>query len=327
MPFNSISDYITKYEQGNWWSSYYIREITTPLAASTVSNRWIDYSGEGTGTPPNLYLSGNPLTATPIINSGNSLGLYTGPVPAAGQTKHLHSMFIQPGGSVNMPSYLPMSFILCDYLMYYPGIDLGLSTQSGNRVQYFDNTQTLPRYTDGDGVMAFMVMQNMPSLSFQSGSFVMSYIDSAGNSVVRETNSSTNQTEIITMSGQITTSKYILNGSSLNFSSGLTPNSITPFIPLNTGSRGIRRITGITFGSSTIGGTAAIILCRPIAQITILAPTSTAGTANALCGTEKIFKTNLPRIEDGACLHFLGTFAAGTGSYIDFRCNLTFVWG
>ncbi|MCA6385281.1 MAG: hypothetical protein IM620_17540, partial [Cytophagales bacterium] len=268
MPFNSIGDYISKYDNGNWWTSYYIREQSTPAVSSLFVGRWIDYSGEGSGTP-NLYLSGNPLTATPVINNpGNSLGLYTGPVPAAGQTKHLHSMFITPGasGTSNMITYLPMSFILCDYLMYYTGITMGTG---GERNQLLNNTQTLPRYTDGDGVMAFLVTQNLPAaVSGASIGFSIGFTNSQGNEVLKDNNF---RIESPNFGGQTSVSKHILSGSSRDHASGTSPNSFTPFIPLGSGNKGIRRINSISFNTNQMGGTCAIILCKPIAQISLLA--------------------------------------------------------
>lgn len=52
---------------------------------------------------------------------------------------------------------LPMSFILCDYLLYYPFVDTGTNDE-----QFMTNSVTLPRYTDGKGVqmMAVSVASN-----------------------------------------------------------------------------------------------------------------------------------------------------------------------
>lgn len=322
MPFNSINDYISKYEQGNWWQSHYIRELNGPIVLSTLLGRWIDYSAEGTGTP-NLFMGGNSLAANPVINNPeNPNGLYTGPVPAAGQTKHLHSMQMLPGALGT--TYFPMSFILCDYLMYYPNIQLSSSSKA---VQFFDNTQSLPRYTDGEGVMAFLVIQNIPGTQGGSGAFAIGYTDSAGNenSIPADTGNDSSRVELVSFGAQLSYSKHIFSGSTRFADTSTNPGNCTPFIPLNTGSRGIRRINSFKTYSNYPGGTAAIVLCKPIACISLL---SASTGVNALAATEKLFKANPPKIEEGACLHFLGTYlGSGSGNVADFRCNLTFVWG
>ncbi|MCL5460042.1 hypothetical protein M3M33_15505, partial [Loigolactobacillus coryniformis] len=50
---------------------------------------------------------------------------------------------------------IPATFLLCDYLLFYPIIDL-----DNTGFQDFVNTAPLPRYTDGEGVTAFLVATN-----------------------------------------------------------------------------------------------------------------------------------------------------------------------
>lgn len=65
------------------------------------------------------------------------------------------------------------AYKLLDYVAYYPFVD-GDSTNK----QAMDNAVTLPRYTNGDGVLAMMVA-TAPTTG--AGVFTYSYVDSDGN--------------------------------------------------------------------------------------------------------------------------------------------------
>jgi hypothetical protein len=71
-----------------------------------------------------------------------------------------------------------------------------------------------------------------------------------------------------------------------------------PFIPLQSGDLGVRSIESIQF-SASMGGIGALVLCKPIATMTL---------KNSSATNEKDFlldEGKLPAIQDGAVLNFL----------------------
>jgi len=103
--------------------------------AGTQSNIWFDLS-MSPGFPSPQYYAASPLIAQQMKRStdgGLNHGNYTGDV------KYLNRLLA--GVTVTTP--LPLTFVLCDYLLYYPFIDTGTNDE-----QILDNTLTLPRYTN-----------------------------------------------------------------------------------------------------------------------------------------------------------------------------------
>lgn len=295
MPFNSVNDYADYRNEGAWWQSTYLR---TTAPAVGVTNRWLDLS-VGSGHPVYNAYGGTPATATPLINNTN-LAVYTGPQPTANQTKHLHTISVDTSSTVAFPA----TFLLCDYLMHYPFVDL-----SDTAEQTMDNTSTLPRSTTGEGVMCFVVVQAPTTGAGINGTCTINYTNSAG------------------VSGRSTTVALIgsaVIGALLNAGDNNTSvitTQCSPFIPLAVGDKGIRSIQSITMGSG-IGGLAAFVLCDPVASIPLL---------TNITQTEKTFFSRTgraPRIQNGAYLHFLMCNGGTNGpSPAVFRSSLTFVWG
>lgn len=230
-----------------------------PSQASTAGT-WCDLSMASGNPSPNFY-SGNELTATYF---DSNKGIYKG------TGNYLFEMMAQTSGANATPSTL----MLCDYLMFYPQIDMDSVDQ-----QFTDNTLTLPRYTSGDGVMMFVVAQ-YPYIG--GVDFTVTYTNSDGVSgrttgLVR-TNTATNIASFI--------------------HSGSFANSFGAFLPLQSGDRGVRYVENITFLSPN-GGLGAIVLVKPLYNI-ILRELQSPSESNC-------FKDSalLPKIEDGAYLNFL----------------------
>jgi len=167
-----------------------------------------------------------------------------------------------------------------DYLLYYPTLE-----DSVLGPQLLDNTVTLPRYTDGEGVQAIIV-----SIATRSGgqSFTISYTNSQG--VSGRTSNVMYQSSASFSSGAIINSTA--GGGSLN-------QSQQPFVSLQNGDTGIRSIESVTMNGSDTG-LFSIILVKPIAQICL-------GSFSA--PTEKNFLMNfasMPIIKDDAFLGFIG---------------------
>ena len=287
MAFRNIRDVLAAWEEGRCWNSFFYK-VATP---TINGGRWGDMA-MGAGTPVYQPYVGNAQEATPIIGQKNQ-GINTGPQPAAGMEKYL------AGWSFMTPSTLglPYPIYLCDYLMFYPLID-GDSTDE----QVLDNTATLPRYTDGEGVQAMLVC-TVPVPS--DATIQIRFTDSDG--VERTT---TQRIWNSTVSGDL------LN---LDSSNGVTANiNSFPFINIG-GARGIRSINAVTLLTAP-GGLFAIVLVKPITQMLI---------REGLCVTERCLIsqfTSLPKIEPGAYLNLL-LFTNVNSNPGNIRGQLDFIWG
>lgn len=290
MPFNNVQDYADYRDEGAWHQATYFKPVT-PI--SGVIGRWVDFS-YGTGLPAINFYASAPLTATALTNYTNK-AVYTGPVPELGKTKHLHSL------TVGTATSALSTFILADYLMYYPFVDTD-STDT----QIMDNTATLPRYTTGENVQCFVVSQGGLQTSVNTLCTV-DYTNSDGVS---------GRTTTFAIIGSPTQGVIVCAG---NNASAATTTQCSPFIPLAAGDKGIRSIQSITMGSG-IGGVCSFVLAYSIASIPLFSNRAQ---------TEKTFFSRTgraPQIYDGAFLQFLAT-VGGTSGIGVFRSSLTFVWG
>jgi hypothetical protein len=159
--------------------------------------------------------------------------------------------------------------------MYYPFIDEGSTDE-----QALDNTSTLPRYTDGDGVQVMAV-----SVAGRTGgqSFFINYTNSDG---VSGRISQTVIQNSVSVNGSIVTSDRA------------SANARGPFIPLQEGDTGVRSIESVTMLGADVG-LFSLVLVKPLAQL-------------SLRGIDAPVEVNyftdfgqLPRIEDDAYLNFI----------------------
>lgn len=250
--------------------SWYTAFRKVPPAVS-VRGTYIDLS-VAPGWPRANYYQGDDLLAT-VFPESRSLWHGGAVTPA---TKHLHkfSVFSASAGVV------PARFILADYLLFYPTIDMDSIEE-----QTLTTVTTLPRYTTGDGVKMMLVATNPYT---GGGSFFVEYTNSDG--------VGGRMTPIMTSNTATTIGTIIHTG----------PNSGSggPFLPLQAGDHGVRSVQKITFTVGN-GGLAALALVYPIADLL---------AQDALCFSEFDFlamKPALPRIYDGATLNVL---AAVNGS-------------
>ena len=109
---------------------------------------WLD-SSMSPGNPPSQYFIGSAYDATTLTRSANG-GLNHGP-NVSPSTKYLRSMTAM----TSTATALPMTIQVCDYLLFYPFIDMSEVSEVP-----MTNTATLPRYTDGKGVQVTAVLTN-----------------------------------------------------------------------------------------------------------------------------------------------------------------------
>ena len=187
-------------------------------------------------------------------------------------------------GLATVATALPLTMVLCDYLLYYPSLD-----DSVLDPQVLDNTVTLPRYIDGKGVRVIAV-----SVAGRTGgaSFNFSYTNSDG------------------VPGR--TSRTVFQNSSAALGtlqcSGANNNAAAyPFIGLQSGDSGVRSIESLTMLSTDVG-LMTLILVKPICTLVVRGIDAV--------GEKDLFLESgiVPQIYDDAFLNLLclpqGTLAA-----------------
>jgi len=267
--FKSIGEVVDAELQGKT-RTYNFRKISS---ASYQSGWFFDLSS-ASGNPVSKYwFDAPPLVAKAVYQSTDG-GLFHG-ANVSPSTKYLRKLSLLNNQGGTLPSML----ILMDYLLYYPTIEDGVLDP-----QVFDNTVTLPRYTDGEGVMAIAV-----SIATRSGGagFTINYTNSQG------------------VAGRVSNPCYQVaaTGNNTLLGSMATGGSLTQsasyFISLQNGDTGIRSIESVTMlGADT--GLFSLILVKPIAEIVI---------NNSAAPFEKDFlmhEGSLPIIKDDAFLGFIG---------------------
>lgn len=287
------------YTSGKNWTTN-IRKVP---AIAAVTTTWVDLS-MAPGTPRPNYYVGDELTFT-VPTEWYKKGIWHGG-SVSPDKKFLHKIALLGTTAV----YSPAMFTLCDYLGYYPLVDMD-STDTQLFINYGPIVTpitdplvpTLPRYTDGEGVRAFLVATN----PYVGGAyFQINYTNSDG------------------VDGRIShiqicnTATYI----------GTLVNSVAPaagglthsvFIPLQGKDIGIRSVQSIKFESPN-GGLAALVLVKPIANI------ATRGIDSWVEIDYIKDRPSMPVIEDGAYLNFLVN-PTGTVLNIPLLAELTFAWG
>lgn len=256
----------------------------------TVAGQWFDMS-MSPGNPAPQYYAASPLVAQQMkfsTDGGIRHGLGVSPV-----SKFLSRFLIMSSSATG----LPMSFILCDYLLYYPFVDTGTNDE-----QILTNGVTLPRYTDGAGVR-IMAVSVAGSVGLQP-TFQVSYTNSSG---VAGRTSRLHTLSTNTFNGAI------MSNSVASGVSGM------PFLGLQDGDTGVQSIQSVTFVSGTDVGLLAFVLVKPLMTGVILEQTAPS---------EKVCQPHdgvMPQIYDDAFLGLL-TLPNGSLSGVAFHGEIETVW-
>lgn len=293
---NSLKTLIADgYESGKF--SYSAFRRVYPFAATAAT--WCDMSMASGGPPPNYYF-GDDLTATVPVNWERK-GIWHG-TAVTPDKKYLHkvAMFCPTANAA------PAPYLLCDYLMYYPIIDMD-STDEQIFINYdavnYPLVPTLPRYTDGIGVQMFVVATN-PFVGGQT--FQIKY----KNTLDQNRISKPCVCNVGTNIGTIINSYAVLAADGKRWG---------PFVELQQGDVGIKSVTSIQFMGSN-GGLACLVLVKPIATLMLKG-------VDAWAEVDFISdKKELPRIYDGAYLNLL-TMPSGTIASAVITGELTTIWG
>lgn len=272
MAINNVSTWVEA-ATGGRISTATIRKVPSQ---ATTAFWWVDLSMAAGIPTPNYYAS-EPLVAA-VLNPMRGIN--------HGDNKSPSEKFLQAWELMTPTTGLVGRYLLLDYLLYYPFVDLDSVDP-----QELDNTVALSRYTDGEGVMAMFVCA-APTLG--GGSFTYNYINQDGNAAVSPTVSYTTAAAGIS---SIVTSQPAANA------------GIGPFLPLASGDTGIRSVTSVTNITGT-GGLGTLVLVKPLASHAIF-------EINTPHEVEYVRdRPTLPRIYDGAYLNMVmqcaATVAAGT---------------
>lgn len=242
----------------------------------------------GTGT--NLafqQLTYDTTNATGIPHGGN-VGGGTG-------YKHLLNAAAQTAAATTAPCVL----MLVDLLGFYP-----ITSVTTTTAQTLNNTVTLPRYTDGAGVQAFLTPSTV--MGAATPSLSIGYTNSVG-TASRATPATL---PIGNTAAAVTSIVY----------SGTGAGKFGPFMPLAAGDAGIRSVQTVTISTSYVSGVLNLVLCKPLLTlpITTLGVTAERDLVNQFA--------SMPKVYDGACLAWLMLAGAATPVASPISGHLEFGW-
>jgi hypothetical protein len=244
----------------------------------TTAGLWFDLSMSPGRPVPKYWFDAPPAAAKQVSYSADG-GLEHG-----GGVSPSEKYLRMTTGIATAVTALPLTMILCDYLLYYPSIDDSVLDE-----QIMDNTVTLPRYTDGEGVQVIAV-----SVAGRTGgaNFYFTYTNSEGVS------GRTSQTVFQNAAAALGT----LQNSGVNNNA-----SAMPFIGLQAGDTGVRSIDSVVMLTADVG-LMTLILVKPLG-------TSVIREITAPVEKDYFLEAGvIPRIYDDAYLSFLclpqGTLAA-----------------
>lgn len=229
--------------------------------------------------------------------------IWPGDLVSGTATKHLLTMSAQTAGATTVP----ITLLLVDLLGCYARID-------GNTASAITlaNSLTLPRYTDGTGVMAYSVVA--PATTGASAhNCLMTY---------------TNQANVGSRSLPQTVAATVSAVNSHIYHSGTAANNIGPFLPLQAGDTGIRSVQ--TWQQSAANGTAStftnLVLAKPIMELQL--------TTQFLLSERDMLNQfpSLPLIQEAAatknaCLSWIAYAGAATPASTNFFGVNRYAWG
>ncbi len=292
------SDLLAAYAAGR----YHEQRIIKTGAGQANDTRWQDWAFQA-GQPAYDARIGAANTRTPVVAVRND-AIYFPDVPG-GMQRVLHKLTIIPKAS--NASQASIDFVLYDLVAYYPLID-GDSTDP----QDMDNTASLPRYSDGEGLRLVMVTHVAPAV--QGGQMLLDYTDSQGTD--RSITLGVPNNGINAVCSPIGTGTATITGP-------LT-------VSLDAGVTGVRSVNRVTYLTPP-GGLHCLYLIKPLAQFKhyhdALLQADTTGVKAAL-EIDFALKDGwrMPVIKDGAHLAFF--FRVNGGGRSDtFFGDATFIWG
>jgi hypothetical protein len=263
------------FDAGKTWISTF-RKV--PAATATITGQWFDY-GYAAGNPiPNYYAASPLVAATLEADKGIIV-----PRMATGEKQWLHRFALMSAGATSSTQ----PFYLNDYLLFYPFVDMDAAGED----QVMDNTTALPRYADGIGVQMMVVAQ---SGTVGGGRFAITYTGSDDVQYVTES----------LFCGAAQPSGAIVSASG-------AVGGLLPFVPLNAGVNGVKRVDSVNFTVAN-GGLCCVALVKPLDVSQTLESCSVAGIGSAVEKEAIRLRGGIVEIKDGAFLAFIGQGVAGS---------------
>lgn len=286
MGFSSVDNLLDEVTVNGNTNEFWFNKVSSN-GATSAAGRFHEFF-TATGMPGAGSWSGSAGAGAALSSSTTgAIPLIEGDVSTA--TRHLLNMAAYTTASAVAPANL----YLVDLLSYIPAcVVTGTPTTL--------TPASLTRYTGGIGVRAFVAVQS--ALGAASPVLTLTYtaVDSAGST-----------------SSQSATLTSPANSAPI---STLFQNSGNPFLPLAAGKVGLTKVDSYTLSSGTTG-TVAIVLCKPIAQIPIVA---------TYLLSERDFVSqlpSLPRIYDDACLGLVLGLGGSMVTLSHIGGKLQYGWG
>ena len=272
---------------------------------------------------PTAYIAGNAYCLAGATGNPTNTNAFSGTALAATVPDDTVAWSLYHGGNVTPDTKqvlnaqasftgttaAPGIAMLVDIAMYYPGINLLLTT-----LQTMTNGVSLSRWTDGLGLRPFLVMTALTGNGASTP--VLSVFNYRDQGDVDAAYSG--------MTINFTTGGTAIPPVGKIVHAGPQANLPGPFLPLNAGDTGIKRVNTLqlsTAYTTASVATAALVLCRPLLSIPLVAP----GVPG-----ERSFLFHAPArtiIPDGACLAWIYMANAATAANSAFQGHLDLGWG
>lgn len=288
MSFANITELVDAELAGQSKYTFY-RKVPSPV---TTAGSWYDYS-MAPGNPAPQYYAAAPLVAQVLGRAAD------GGLPHGGNVSPLKKYLRRLTAIQVTAAAVPQWMTLLDYLMFYPFVDMGTADS-----QAMTNIQTLPRYTDGDGVQIMAVLVAPHSLV--GDTFFVTYTNQNG------------------VAGRVTPLHRMNTATSINGTLLTTQQAgsgrLGPFMTLQAGDYGVRSIEAVQCTAGTDVGLFTMVLVKPLAELNI---------RGIDAPTEKDFYLDsggkLPQIVDDAYLNFI-TCPNGSLSVAALNGDALFIW-
>lgn len=270
-------------------------KLALPTTAQVVGAWYSLFSGAGSPGAATVLGTGTNLAFQALDDTSIGAMLHGGNVST--DTKHILNASAYSASITTAPNVM----MLVDLLGFYP-----ITTVTSTSSQALNNTVTIPRYTTGAGVRAFVVPSTVMGAATPNIS-LPSYTNAAG-TAGRATPTVLPVGNTASPVGQISYS-------------GTGAGKYGPFMPLAAGDTGIRSVQNFQLSASYVSGVLNLVLCKPLITLPIVAQ----GIAS-----ERDFVNQLPsfpKIEDGACLAWLMLAGAATPVNSSISGHVEFGWG
>lgn len=298
MGFSSMDDLINEMTTNGQFKRIDWNKNFLPTTAAAAGEWHCLFRGAGNPGADSIMNTGTNLAFQALTDTtANATGIqHGGNVSPA--TKHIVNASAFTAAATVAPGIL----MLVDLLGFYRVTSVTTTT-----AQTTNNTVTLPRYTNGEGVQAFFYNSNSTALGAATPNLSIGYTNSAG--------TASRATPTTLPIGKTAAANGLI------LYSGTGSGKYGPFMPLQAGDSGIRSIQSIQNSTSYVSGEYSVVLCKPLLTL----PITTLGVAAERDLVNQM--PSLPQIVDGACLTWLWYSGANTPTNSSFFGHIDVAWG